>query len=111
MEYGMNETLDWSWRGMNENFNFGDYCDGYGGLHAAAVLLFSLHSLSTIRVQETFQLFLSMFLCSFCYTTICRFQLRFSSFCCSLELQIESVENYPLQVITIANHSNAFNRK
>lgn len=56
----MNETLDWSWRGMNGNFNFGDCCDGYGGLHAAAVLLFSLHSLSTTGVQETFQLFLSI---------------------------------------------------
>lgn len=75
----MNETLDWSWRGMNGNFNFGDCCDGYGGLHAAAVLLFSLCSLSTTGVQETFQRFLFVVLCSFPLHYNLPFQLRFSS--------------------------------
>lgn len=74
---GMNETLDWSWRGMNGNFNFGDCCDGYGGLlHAPDVLL------QLYRDRKQFFCFVLFFIQ---FTT---FKLRFSSCCFYQLLQI-----------------------
>lgn len=64
----MNGTLDWSWKGMNGNFNFRDCADGYEGFtgftcnRIVIFIMLSEHGCSTGNV--TFFLYFY----SVCYT-------------------------------------------